>query len=169
VAGAGGKIEIAVSLRDPRWRGAVKGATTVCRRAAAAALAAAKQRGPCEMSVVLADDGFVQGLNRDWRGVDAPTNVLSFPGDGPGAAPPAAPAPLGDVVVALETLRREAKAEGKALADHLAHLVVHGTLHLLGFDHVTRAKAARMEPLETRILAGLGIANPYDDGHDSQA
>jgi len=116
--------------------------------------------GPAELSLVLAGDGTVRELNRDWRGRDAPTNVLSFPADQPGL-PPETPRPLGDVVLALETIRREAEQQGKPFADHLGHLVVHGVLHLLGFDHNETAEAEKMESLETRLLARLGIADPY--------
>lgn len=111
------------------------------------------------VTVVLTDDEEIQLLNRDWRGFDKPTNVLSFP-----AAPVPGDAderPLGDIVLALETVRREATEEGKPLADHVSHLAVHGLLHLLGHDHETDDEAEAMEDLERRILAMLGIADPY--------
>jgi len=112
-----------------------------------------------ELSLALADDATVQGLNRDYRAKDKPTNVLSFP---------AAHGPLlGDVIVAHETLMREAVEEGIPAADHLAHLTIHGLLHLLGYDHETEADALRMEALETSILAGLGIADPHAAGRES--
>jgi probable rRNA maturation factor len=115
-----------------------------------------------ELSLVLTDDARIRLLNRDWRGFDKPTNVLSFPAadaddDDPGPL-------LGDVIVAHETMAREAAAEGKSFDDHVAHLLVHGLLHLFGFDHETDAEAEEMEALETEILAGLGIADPYADG-----
>ena len=113
-----------------------------------------------EISIVLADDAFVRELNRQWRGKDAPTNVLAFPcsdgreeGDGIWL--------LGDVVVALETTRREAESEGRRLDHHLAHLVVHGVLHLLGYDHNSDDEATRMEKLEIAALGRLGIGDPY--------
>lgn len=109
-----------------------------------------------ELSVALADDATVRRLNRDYRGKDRPTNVLSFPG-------PGGPL-LGDVVIALETLVDEAREEGIAPEHHLAHLTVHGLLHLLGHDHETEAEALAMEGLETAILAGLGIADPHAAG-----
>ena len=127
------------------------------RRAARAALAAAKPgktrtAAAGELCLVLADDTLQRRLNHDFRGADKSTNVLSFEG---------APASLGDVVLALETIAAEADSQGKSLADHVAHLVVHGVLHLMGYDHQTGAEARRMERLEAAILAGLGIADPY--------
>jgi probable rRNA maturation factor len=117
-------------------------------------------RRPAEVSVVLADDPFIRRLNRDHRGKDKPTNVLSFPLED-AAAPKEARVLLGDIVLAYRTIRREAKHEGKRLASHAAHMLVHGTLHLLGFDH-ERAKAARvMEDHEVRILKRLGVSDPY--------
>ena len=114
-----------------------------------------------ELSLVLTDDARIRLLNRDWRGFDKPTNVLSFPAaddddEDPGPL-------LGDVVVAFETTAREAAEEGKRFDDHLAHLLVHGLLHLFGFDHEDDDEAEEMEALETEILAGLGIADPYAD------
>lgn len=115
-----------------------------------------------ELSIVLADDAAQQQLNRDWRGIDRPTNVLSFPSWRPDApAPPGAPLLLGDIVLAFETVAREAEEQQKPIADHLSHLVVHGVLHLLGYDHRTDGEASVMEALETSILASLGVADPY--------
>ena len=141
---------------------ALPDAEGVARRAAQAALAACADAVPpaCELAVTLTDDAEIRVLNREWRGLDKATNVLSFP---QAALPEGvdAPQPLGDVIVALETLAAEAAAEGKAPAHHLAHLVVHGTLHLLGHDHIDDDQAEEMEALERRILAGLGIDDPY--------
>ena len=120
---------------------------------AALALGGATFREPAELSVVLADDALLQDLNARWRGKDKPTNVLSFPA--------AAPGMMGDIVVAYETAAREAREADRPLADHLTHLVVHGTFHLLGFDHEEEEAAAEMEGLESRALAGLGIASPF--------
>ena len=112
---------------------------------------------------MLTDDSAIHALNRDWRGHDKPTTVLSFPAVPPrGArAADAAPRALGDVIIAYQTVAREARAEGKPLSNHLAHLAVHGFLHLLGYDHETSRAARRMETLETRILADLGVPDPY--------
>jgi probable rRNA maturation factor len=107
--------------------------------------------------VLLTDDAAVQALNRDHRNQDKPTNVLSFP-----AAPSAAPH-LGDVALAFGTCAREAAEQGKSLADHLTHLVAHGVLHLLGWDHMTEAEAEAMETREREILARLGTPDPYRD------
>jgi probable rRNA maturation factor len=120
------------------------------------------QQTAIELTVSFADDAIQQQLNRDWRGVDRPTNVLAFPGWDPRApTPPGAPILLGDVVLAFETVAREADEQGKPFTDHLSHLVVHGVLHLLGYDHATEAEAVAMEALETSILATLGVPDPY--------
>ena len=133
------------------------------RRAVEAAFAVAPEAPPedAEVSILLADDAAVQELNRAWRGKDGPTNVLSFPAPAqPGVQ---GPLRLGDIALALETLEREAGSEGKSLADHLLHLVVHGTLHLLGHDHEDEAEAKAMEALEVAALARLNVADPYRD------
>ena len=108
------------------------------------------------MSCLLCDDAAIQALNLLWRGIDRPTNVLSFPATGPGAE-----RMLGDIVVAFGTVSREALAESKAMRDHFAHLEVHGTLHLVGQGHEAEAEAEVMEALETRAMARLGMADPY--------
>ena len=115
-----------------------------------------------EAAVVLADDARVRELNAGFRGKDAPTNVLSFPFQPPPGAPEEVEY-LGDVVLAAGTIRREADERGIAPVAHLQHLVVHGLLHLLGFDHMHDEEARDMEGLETEILASLGIADPYAD------
>jgi probable rRNA maturation factor len=110
-----------------------------------------------EISVVFCDNHFIRGLNRKWRGIDKPTNVLSFPAGGDAASEPL----LGDIVIAFETASQEASESGKPLRDHVAHLLVHGFLHLIGHDHVEAAEAATMEALERAILGRLGIADTF--------
>jgi probable rRNA maturation factor len=152
--------DIAVAILDEAWLAAVPDAVERCRRAARAAFAGHGAPVAGELAVALGDDALLRRLNREHRGQDTPTNVLAFPLAAPGDDP-ALPALLGDVVVARETVLREARDQGKSAADHLSHLVVHGTLHVLGHDHDGDPEAARMEALETAVLAGLGIADPY--------
>lgn len=115
-----------------------------------------------ELCIVFVDDAEQRKLNREWRGIDQPTNVLAFPAWDPDRRLPAdAPFLLGDVVLAYETVSCEANGQGKPLADHVRHLVIHGVLHLLGYDHLTEQEAVAMEQLETSILAELGVADPY--------
>lgn len=113
-----------------------------------------------ELSLVFTDDAAIRELNNDWRDKDKPTNVLSFPAFA--LTPGQKPGPmLGDIVIARETVAREALDEQKPFDDHLTHLVVHGFLHLLGYDHLTEAEAEEMEALERKILARLAIPDPY--------
>lgn len=162
--------DIIVETPCPGWHDALADCDNRCRDAALAALAAAPPeecRAVIEIGIRLTDDAEVRDLNARFRGIDTATNVLSFPMTdcAPGAQatplPPGQPLALGDVVLAFETVRGEAAAQGKSLADHLGHLVVHGMLHLLGYDHLDEAQAVAMEDLETDILAGLGVADPY--------
>lgn len=172
-------IDLAVSIDAPGWSAlgpdfADEDALTaalgplVGAAVAAGAGAALESDRPAELSVVFADNATVQRLNRDYRGKDAPTNVLSFAlteaeePDFPGA-----PLVLGDVVLALETVLAEAARDNKVAADHARHLMVHGILHLLGHDHMTDAEAEAMERIETAVLARFGIADPYSDSPDS--
>jgi probable rRNA maturation factor len=154
------KPSIEIIETSARWR-ALPGVKKLARRAIETSLTASGARilDGAEVSVQLADDAQIRALNGQWRGVDKPTNVLSFPASTSGKI--AASPMLGDIVVAFETAEREAAEESKALSDHVAHLIAHGFLHLLGFDHQISAEADRMETLETRILARLGIADPY--------
>ncbi len=139
-----------VVVLDPAWRRALPGAERLVRKAARAAIGARRK----SLTVALADDKRVRALNARDRKKDKPTNVLSYPSGEKSF--------LGDVVLARQTVWREAKEQKKSPADHLVHLVVHGTLHLLGHDHETGdADANRMEALERRILRRLGIADPY--------
>jgi probable rRNA maturation factor len=164
-----GPSTIALTVGAPAWRRHLADPEEVCRRAVAATLAGVPTPpwlARAEVSVLLADDATVRKLNADYRGQDHPTDVLSFPTfehvleHVPGHGSPG-PVPLGDVVLGLETVRTEAAAEGTPFDDHVSHLLVHGCLHLLGYDHQTAADAACMEGLERGILARLGIADPY--------
>jgi probable rRNA maturation factor len=146
-----------VSIETEAWS-ALADAPSRAEQAIAAALRCTDACLPAgaEVSLVLCDDAFIRDLNEKWRGRDTPTNVLSFPSAQQGTS-----ALLGDIVIAFETTAREASQEGKTLADHFSHLVVHGFLHLLGYDHVEDAEADAMEAAERRILAALGIADPF--------
>ncbi len=124
-------------------------------------IAGLKFPAEAELSFVLAGDSTLQSLNNQWRQKDKPTNVLSFPGEDI-AIGEMAGLMLGDIVISLETTKREAALENKTFEDHLSHLVVHGFLHLFGYDHETDEEANQMESLETRILDELGIDDPYD-------
>lgn len=152
---------IDVVIESPLWA-ALPEAEALAERAALAAIAAgdvAVMAG-AELSLMLADDAAVRELNRTWRGKDKPTNVLSFPAFPVKAG--AQPGPmLGDIIIARETVEREAEEEGKPLENHLAHLVVHGFLHLLGYDHETDEEAEVMEAREREILHALAIPDPY--------
>lgn len=159
-------------IEDARWRAA--GLPALAERAVAAVLA---DRGldPAGFQVCImgCDDTRITGLNAEFRGKPAPTNVLSWPAEDlargeagreparPSAGASGDPRGLGDIALAYDTCAAEAAAQGKALADHAAHLVVHATLHLLGYDHTVEADAELMETAETRILSRLGITDPY--------
>lgn len=139
-------------------------------RAAAAEAIAASHATVFEVTLVLAGDPMVADLNQRYRGCSGPTNVLSFADvEAPLPVPSAGPRLLGDVVFARQTIAREAAAQGKSLADHLAHLAVHGLLHLLGYDHQTEDQADLMEGLERRILARQGLSDPYRENADGAA
>ena len=144
-----------IEVEAPGWDALAVEA--LANRAVAAALSVAPDApADATVSLLFSDDARVRELNRRWRGQDKPTNVLSFP-----APPQPGPRQLGDVVLALETVRREAEAEGKPLADHAAHLIVHGVLHLLGRDHESDEEAEAMEALEAKALARIGVKDPY--------
>ena len=115
-----------------------------------------------EVSVLFATDGDVRALNRDWRGKDRPTNVLSFPAE-PVPGLPDEHQPLGDLALAFETCAREANARGVPVLDHATHLVLHGLLHLLGYDHRDGVEARVMEGLEARAMAAMGLHAPYEE------
>lgn len=161
-----------VEAEDDGWGAAVADVEACVRRAAEAALGRVGGGG---VTVLLTDDGTIHDLNLRFRGKDSATNVLSFPaapmpGDSAGAGAEAGAGVSGDIALALGVCRAEASAQDLSLADHLAHLVIHGVLHLAGHDHLADDEADRMEAIETSLLAGLGIADPYrheDRGADS--
>ena len=162
---AGGPRIDVVIAPDDAWR-AVPQAEDVVRRAIAAAAATmpgAAGGASAVVCVLLCDDATIAGLNGRWRGIAKPTNVLSFPA--PTDFETGAEAPLGDIVIAAGTLAREAAAAGKTVEAHLAHLAVHGFLHLLGHDHDSDQDAEAMEQLERDILARIGVADPYAAEH----
>jgi probable rRNA maturation factor len=148
-------LDIDVVVESELWN-RKKGVKSAARRAIAKA-ADVLSTPSFELAIVLTDDSTIRTLNRDWRGVDAPTNVLSFPAGRAGGATPF----VGDIVLAYETIAAEAHAERKPFAHHIAHLAVHGFLHLLGYDHVRKKDAEEMEQLERDILRRLRIPDPY--------
>lgn len=158
-------LDVAVACEE--WRRIDDDVVGICRETAMATLRHLGAGGrPAELSIVLADDATVTDLNRRYRGQDKPTNVLSFPGEDEGLAAcrgslDGFPVMLGDVILAAETVFAEARAQGKPATHHLRHLVVHGVLHLLGFDHEKEEEAERMEGIEKTVLAGLGVPDPY--------
>ena len=151
-------------IEDARWQAAGLGA--LAERAAAAALrAAGLDPGGYELSLLGCDDARIADLNAEYRGKPKPTNILSWPAfEGPQPAPEQdEPAFLGDLAIAYDTCAAEAAAAGIPLGDHVSHLVVHGVLHLLGYDHEMEDEADAMEAFETKILASMGLPNPYSN------
>ncbi len=147
------------------WQAEPAAEAIIHRAIAAAAETVDAGVGEAELAVMLTDDAGIRTLNSNWRGIDKPTNVLSFPAlppTGP-AGPDEAPRMLGDIAIAYETTRTEADDEQKPFDHHLSHLAVHGFLHLIGYDHENDADADAMETLEQEILAQLGIPDPYAD------
>lgn len=156
------KAEVEVTIRESAWLTDLPDLDALAKNAALAAFDVtdhAGASGVAELSIVLADDGFVQTLNREYRNADKPTNVLAFATEED--ACDGRPWLMGDVVIAREYVLAEARAAEKSLADHVSHLVVHGVLHLAGHDHLAEREAEEMEALERRALAHLGIADPY--------
>jgi probable rRNA maturation factor len=155
---------IEVEISDQAWTWALADAAAIAEFAAdaaiVAALASTEASHEGDLVILLTDDAHVRDLNNRFRGKDAPTNVLSF------AAPPNARDLLGDIALAYGVCAAEAEGQGKTLADHLRHLTIHGVLHLFGYDHEIDSEAEAMEALERRILAGLGVADPYAGEND---
>ncbi|MDP9196376.1 MAG: rRNA maturation RNase YbeY [Pseudomonadota bacterium] len=174
-------VGLEVIVEHNGWSDDLSGLDAVVNRAVRAAIAVAdlpeEVRGAkeLEVTVILSDDETVQDLNRTWRGKDKPTNVLSFPFLEPGGEGETAsgntcfPLILGDVILAFQTVAAEAVQQDKPLDHYVSWLVVHGILHLLGYDHETDAEATRMERLETRILRDLGIPDPRASGKNGPA
>lgn len=152
-------LDIGVSISEPKWTQALDDAQGLCRAAIKACPLSSLAES--EVSILLSDDVQVQELNRDYRYQDKPTNVLSFANLDDTESLDLGPRVLGDIVIAFGVTSVEAENEGKSLADHLTHLVIHGMLHLLGYDHENDEEAEQMEALEISTLARLGIANPY--------
>lgn len=161
MTGVSGPLSIDFVLEATVWD-AQPSAERVIRQALDAAITLTRGRAPAraELALVLTDDLHIRQLNRQWRDQDRATNVLSFPASAGGQAERAH---LGDIVIAFETLAREAAAENKPFDHHLAHLAIHGFLHLLGYDHEDDDSAAEMERTERLALEALGIADPYRD------
>jgi len=147
------------------WQNEPDAEAVIQRAVAAAAEMVDADTGEAELAIMLTDDSGIRTLNCNWRGIDKPTNVLSFPALQPSGAAGADDAPrmLGDIAIAYETTRKEADDEQKPFDHHLSHLAVHGFLHLIGYDHEKDDDAEVMEALETEILAQLGIPDPYAD------
>ena len=150
------------------WQAEPDAETVIHRAISAAAEFVATDVGDTELAIMLTDDTGIRTLNNNWRGVDKPTNVLSFPALQPTGRPGPADPPrmLGDIAIAYETTRKEADDEGKPFDHHLSHLVIHGFLHLIGYDHEKDEQAETMEGLEREILSQLGVPDPYAERKD---
>lgn len=151
-----------IVIESDLWASEPRAEATVS--AAISAAAAHSTRGG-EVSILLSDDSAVRDINRQFRGLDKPTNVLSFPAANTPATQGHLGIHLGDIVIAYETLRRECEAEDRLFLHHLAHLTVHGFLHLIGYDHETDAQADEMEALESRIMTAMNLPDPWKDAH----
>jgi probable rRNA maturation factor len=148
---------ITIQVQSPLWEAEPAAEQTV--RDAIAAAAATLSTADNEVSILLTDDKAIRLLNREWRGIDKPTNVLSFPA---AATKASVRIPLfGDIVIAYETLKRECDAEDRVFLNHLAHLTVHGFLHLIGYDHLVEAQAEEMEGLESKIMTRMQMPDPH--------
>lgn len=153
-------VEVDILVSSPAWErlDGIEALTQACVARCLEQSGATLAPG-CEVSVNFCDDATIRALNAQWRGKDAATNVLSFPTPGALAARPL----LGDIVIAYETVAREAREQDKPLRNHAAHMVIHGFLHLIGYDHETPAEAEAMEALERRVAAALGMPDPFAD------
>ena len=155
-------MTVSIEVEDDAWRSLGNLETLACRAVGAVLAASGLDAEGCEIAVLFTDDASIAAINAEWRSKNRPTNVLSFPAPDDMPVPAGEPRPLGDLVLAHGVISREAAEQGKTLHDHTAHLIVHGTLHLLGHDHEDDLEAEEMEALETGILKGLGISDPYE-------
>ncbi len=159
------KIEVDILSDEPDWAKARLGLKTLVPEVLDLAFRTLpkKPAAPLEITVTLSNDRDIKALNRDHRGKNKPTNVLSFPlWEGLDDIPASKSAvPIGDIIIALETMKREAVEQDKSLKHHFCHMLVHGFLHLLGYDHMNETEAEEMESLETKILKKLDIKDPY--------
>lgn len=156
-------LKVDVDMRAGSWTKLLPNADDICCRATTAAIKAVGiSETNLEVSIVLADDIFIQSLNKFWRQQDVPTNVLAFPCEN-SAVVDGQNRLLGDIVVADGIVKKEALEERKSIADHLAHMVVHGALHLLGYNHVSEEGSREMEGFEIVALAALEVKNPYSE------
>lgn len=155
-------LTLSLRIEHPGWKKALKSPKALLTTAAKAALkaGAGDLYGKVEIAFLLTDDAEIATLNKMWRRKAKPTNVLSFPAL-PEASPPGGPVFLGDVAMALETVLAEAEAQKKSVEAHVAHLTVHGVLHLLGHDHLSAGEAKPMERMEQDVMRSLGYPDPY--------
>ncbi len=165
-----GTVQIDITVEDGAWLDELPDADDIVGRACTRTLQVACSGEAVTVAVVMANDRVLADLNGRWRRIDQPTDVLSFPSDDrspgtrlrrPAGSPPGSDIALGDIVIARETIVDDARLRALALADHLSHIVVHGTLHLLGYDHQTDVDAGVMEDMERAVLETLGIPDPY--------
>lgn len=162
--------DIEVLVKNPGWKKDLPEYEKICRTACTAALNSRElyqHASDTEISIMLTNNKEIQKLNKTFRKINKPTNVLSFPSENLTPSlmsnlKTSSPLVLGDIILALETIKKEAKEQGKKLENHVTHLIAHSTLHLLGYDHEKSEDAEIMEALEIRILEELGIANPYE-------
>lgn len=159
-------LSVNIAFASAKWKKAFPGQKIKIETAALTAFLMAKKpaafrRRDFEVNVALSTDAAMKKLNHDFRGMNKPTNVLSFPQFPFAPGPKETATSLGDVILAFETIRRECREQGKTLENHTLHLVVHGILHLLGYDHIRLKDAKSMEKLECDILQSLGYPDPY--------
>lgn len=158
------KFIIDIIIDDPRWLNHSSNWESDLTEVITKGLIYLNWSMPCEIAVTLSNDAMIQPLNRDYRAKDSPTNTLSFPSFERGDIPndtAGEPIPLGDIIIAYETMVKEAHEQAKDLKSHMTHITIHGLLHLLGYDHIIDSEAEIMEALEIKILETFNIGNPY--------